>query len=157
MSQSTFNAHMLIHNSVKSLGGCHHVKQAITADMRKAYVAASSARNRHLEKQKAKEITEARGLEYNHQRKRKTYAEMHKYKLGELAKQLATDATTSTNKRPVPPTPTRQRNRSTKNTSAAHKVITVACHTQNATCLPIEHWVQTQEKYEEQPSSKSDE
>ena len=76
------------------------MKQAITADMRKAYVAASSAR-KTSGKQKAQETTEARGLEYNHQRKRKTYAEMHKYKLGELAKQLATDATTSTNKRPV--------------------------------------------------------
>ena len=80
------------------------MKDAITADMRKAYTSASSARNKHLEKQKAKETTEARDLAYNHQRKRKTFAEMHKYKLGELAKQLATDetATTSANKRPVP-------------------------------------------------------
>ena len=103
MTQSTFNAHMLIHNNVKSLGGCQHVKHAITADMRKAYTSASSARNKHLEKQKAKETTEARDLAYNHQRKRKTYAKLHKYKLGELAKQLATEATATTSaKRPVP-------------------------------------------------------
>ena len=67
MTQSTFNAHMLIHNNVTSLGGCHHVKDAITADMRKAYTSASSARNKHLEKQKAEETTEARDLAYNHQ------------------------------------------------------------------------------------------
>ena len=103
MTQSTFNAHMLIHNNVKSLGGCQHVKHAITADMRKAYTSASSARNKHLEKQKAKETTEARDLAYNHQRKRKTYAELHRYKLGELAKHLATEATATTSaKRPVP-------------------------------------------------------
>ena len=29
MTQSTFNAHMLIHNNVTSLGGCHNVKDAI--------------------------------------------------------------------------------------------------------------------------------
>ena len=79
------------------------MKHAKTADMRKAYTSASSARNKHLEKQKAKETTEARDLAYNHQRKRKTYAEMHKYKLGVLAKQLATEATATTSaKRPVP-------------------------------------------------------
>ena len=116
MTQSTFNAHMLIHNNVKSLGGCQHVKHAITADMRKAYTSASSARNKQLEKQKAKETTEARDLAYNHQRKRKTYAEMHKYKLGELAKQLATQKQQQQHQRSVQcqPTPALQRSRKSR-------------------------------------------
>ena len=59
MDQSTFNAHMLIHNNVKSLGGCRHVKAAITAEMRKAYAAAHSARKEYLKTQQEKATKEA--------------------------------------------------------------------------------------------------
>ena len=98
MDQSTFNAHMLIHNNVKSLGGCRHVKAAITAEMRKAYAAAHSARKEYLKTQQEKATKEAQDRDYIHKRKRKINANLHQHKMRELTKKLAD--TTTAKKRP---------------------------------------------------------
>ncbi|KAK2161418.1 hypothetical protein NP493_1580g00008 [Ridgeia piscesae] len=91
MSQGTFNAHMLIRNSVKSIGGCHNVKATITPEMRKAYVSAPARRKEFLEKRKAEESKEAEVLAFNRRRKIKETAGLHKYKLNELCKKLLAD------------------------------------------------------------------
>ena len=89
--QDTFNAHMLIRNSVNSIGGCHTVKATITPEMRKAYVSAPARRKEFLEKRKADESKEAEVLAFNRRRRIKEIAGLHKYKLNELCKKLLAD------------------------------------------------------------------
>ena len=88
MSQDTFNAHMLIRNNVKTIGGCAKVKAAITPKMRRAYADAPARWKQHLEKRKATLAKETEVLAFNRRRKIKETASLHKYKLSELAKQL---------------------------------------------------------------------
>ena len=71
---------MLIHNNVKSSGGCVKVKQSITA----AYLNAHATRKIYLTKHSEETAKKKKVLEFTHKRKVKEATSQHKHKLREI-------------------------------------------------------------------------